>query len=358
MLLGTPIKQHPYRLPPFKKEKVREEVKYMLDIGAIEPGSGEWSSPVVLVPTGDGSLRLCIDYRKVNAVTKTDAYPIPRIEDCIDRIRLAKFVTKLDLLMGYWQVPLTPQAQAVSAFVTPDALYKCKVLPFGMKNVPAMFQRLMNLVTAELDYVVTYIDDVVVYSEDWQSHLEHLRQLFCRLESAQIVINLPKCEFGRSQVTYLGHRVGCGVVLPRSAKVQAIVELPAPTTRRQLMRLLGMCGFYRRFVRNFAAVTARLTALLAKNAKWVWTPCCQEALEHIKAILSMEPMLKAPDFGRPFALAVDACDVGVGAVLLQADGNGVEKPVAYYSKKLNRHQGALLYHGERGFSFGVTGSTF
>lgn len=336
----APIKQHPYRLPPARKEKVREEVEYMLGIGAIEPGSSEWSSPVVLIPKNDGTQRFCIDYRKVNAVTKTDAYPIPRLEDCIDRIGQARFVTKLDLLKGYWQVPLSERAQEVSAFVTHDALYRCRVLPFGMKNAPATFQRLMNLVTVGLDHVVTYIDDVVVYSGTWQSHLGHLRELFGRLESAQLVINLPKCEFAQSQVTYLGHQVGCGAVLPRLAKVQAIVELPAPTTRRQLMRVLGMCGFYRRFVHNFAAVVAPLTALLAKGAKWAWTQDCQDALDQVKAILACAPVLKAPDFERPFALAVDACDVGVGAVLLQVDEAGVERPVAYYSKKLNRHQRA------------------
>ena len=244
-------------------------------------------------------------------------------------------MTKLDLLKGYWQVPLSERARDVSAFVTHDALYQCRFFPFGMKNAPTTFQRLMNLVTAGLDHVVTYIDDVVIYSEDWSSHLEQLQKLFCRLESAQLVINLPECEFGKS-----GHRVGCGAVLPRFAKVQVIVELPPPATRRQLMRVLGMCGFYHRFVHNFAAFTAPLTALLPKNVKWEWTQGCQDALEQVKAILASEPVLKAPDFGHLFALAVDACDVVVGADLLQADGNGVERPVASYSKKLNCHQRA------------------
>ena len=198
----------------------------------------------------------------------------------------------------------------------------------------------MNLVTAGLDHVVTYIDDVVRYSEDWPSHLEQLQKQFCRLDSGQLVINLPKCELGKSQVTYLGHRVGCGAVLARFAIVQAIVELPPPTTRRQLIRVLGMCGFYHRFVHHFAAVTAPFTALLAKNVKWEWTQGCQDALDQVKAILASEPVLKAPDFGHPFALAVDACDFGAGPVLLQANGNGVVRPVAYYLKKLDRHQRA------------------
>ena len=170
----TPIKQHPYRVPPFKREKIQEEIDSMLEIGAIEPGSGGWSSPVVLIPKSDGTLRFCTDYHKVNTVSKTDAYPVARIEDCIDRIGQAQYVSKLDLLKGYWQVPLTERARDISAFVTHNALYRCHILPFGMKNALATFQRLMNSVTQGLDNVVTYIDDVVVYSESWQSHLEHL----------------------------------------------------------------------------------------------------------------------------------------------------------------------------------------
>ena len=335
---AAPIKQHPYRIPPYRQEAVKAELQYMLEIGAIEKGSSAWSSPLVPVLKSDNTVRPCIDFRKVNSVTKTDAYPIPRLEDCIDRIGQATFVSKFDLLKGYWQVPLTHRAKQVSAFCTADQLYLCRVLPFGMKNAPATFQRLMNNITAGLANVVTYIDDVVVYSSSWKDHVVHINQLFERLGAAGLVVNLPKCEFGKGQVTYLGHLVGRGSVRPRQAKVQAIVDLPTPTTKRQLMRLLGMSGFYRRFVPNFADVVAPLTNLLKKNVKFVWTPECQSAVEKVKVILSCEPVLKAPDFSVPFRLATDASDLGIGAVLLQADSQGIEKPVAYYSKKLNPHQ--------------------
>lgn len=189
----------------------------------------------MLVPKSDCSIRFCIDYRKVNQVTRTDAFPIPRLEDCIDRIGRAKFVSKLDLLKGYWQVPLTPRAQQVSAFVTPGGLYECLVLPFGMKNAPASFQRAMNTVTAGLNNVVTYIDDLVAFSESWPEHVSHLQELFERLQQAQLVVNLSKCEIGRGQVTYLGHQVGQGMVVPRQAKIQAIINLSVPKTRRELM---------------------------------------------------------------------------------------------------------------------------
>uniref|UniRef100_A0A3B1IC10 ribonuclease H n=1 Tax=Astyanax mexicanus TaxID=7994 RepID=A0A3B1IC10_ASTMX len=337
---ATPIKQHPYRLPPCKLKIVREELAYMQEIGVIEPGQSDWSSPVVLVPKPDGTVRFCVDYRKVNLVTKSDTFPIPRLDDCIDRIGKAKCVSKLDLLKGYWQVPLSDRAQKVSAFVTPEGLYCCKVLPFGMKNAPATFQRLMNQITAGLANVVIYLDDAVVHSESWQDHVKHLRELFQRLHEAQLVVNLPKCELGKGQVTYLGHQVGQGKVIPRQAKVQAILDLPCPRTRRELMRVLGMCGFYRRFVPNFSAVTEPLTHLLRKDVKFYWTEECAKAFDQIKAVLACRPVLVAPDFNVPFKLAVDACDVGVGAVLLQSDESGVDRPVAYFSKKLNKHQRA------------------
>ncbi|KAL2095752.1 hypothetical protein ACEWY4_007900 [Coilia grayii] len=181
---AVPIKQHPYRLPPAKLRMMQEELDYMLHIGVVEPCQSGWSSPVVLVPKSDGSVRFCIDYRQVNKVTKTDAFPIPRLEDCIDRIGQAQFVTKLDLLKGYWQVPHTPRAQEVSAFVTPTGLYKCTALPFGMKNAPATFQRAMNQITAGLCNVVTYIDDLVTYSTTWHDHIQHVRALFEKLQQA------------------------------------------------------------------------------------------------------------------------------------------------------------------------------
>ncbi|KAL2086009.1 hypothetical protein ACEWY4_019329 [Coilia grayii] len=204
---ATPIKQHPYRVHPNKLVVMKEELAYMVDIGAVESSQSAWSSPVVLIPKSDGSTRFCIDYRKVNTVTKTDAYPIPRLEDCIDQIGKAEFVTKLDLLKGYWQVPLSDHAKDVSAFVTPQGLFRCLVLPFGMKNSPATFQRLMNQVTSGLDNVVAYIDDLIAFSFSWADHVVHLGQLFDRLESAGLVVNLPKCELGKARVTYLGHQV-------------------------------------------------------------------------------------------------------------------------------------------------------
>ena len=171
---ATPIKQHPYRVNPLKLEIMRKEVAYMLENDLIEASSSEWSSPCVLVPKPDGTYRFCTDFRQVNKVTKSDSYPIPRVDDCVDRVGNAKFVSKLDLLKGYWQVPLTTRAKEISAFATPDGLYQYKVMPFGMKNAPATFQRLINTVISGLEGCSAYIDDVVVYSDTWEEHLKHL----------------------------------------------------------------------------------------------------------------------------------------------------------------------------------------
>ena len=278
---ASPIKQHAYRLAPYKRDLVQQDLDYMLEIGAIEPAVSDWSSPVVSVAKEGGEQRLCIDYQKVNAVIRTDAYPIPRIEDCIDCIGRAYYVSQFDLLKGYWQVPLTDRAKEVSAFTTHNALYRCCVLPFGMKNAPASFQRLMNQVTMGLNSVVTYLDDVVVFSDSWEGHVDHIRELFACLTEASLVVNLSKCEFGQGQVMYLGHRVGRGEVLPRLAKVKAIMDFPAPRICRQLMRILEMCGFYHTFVPNFAfaTITAPLTDLLHKGVKWVWALECKVARE-------------------------------------------------------------------------------
>ena len=335
---AKPIKQHPYRLNPEKQKILHDEIKYLLDNDLIEPSQSEFSSPCILVPKPDNSYRMCTDYRKVNNISKTDSFPIPRIDDCIDKVGNAKYVTKFDLLKGFWQIPLTERAKEVSAFVTPDGLFQYKVMPFGMKNSPATFQRLINLLIAGLEGVDAYIDDVILYSDSWEHHLRTIKDFFDRLTEYNLTVNLVKSEFCHATVTFLGHVVGQGQVKPISAKVQAIAEFPVPTDKKQLMRFLGMAGYYRKFCSNFSSISAPLTNLLKRNTKFVWSTICQESFEQIKAMLQSSPVLLAPDFSKPFKLAVDASDVGIGGVLLQEDSSGVDHPVCYFSKKLNKHQ--------------------
>ena len=314
---ATPIKQHPYRVNPLKLKVIREEVAYMIKNDLIEASSSEWSSPCVLVPKPDGTYRFCTDFRQVNKVTKSDSYPIPRVDDCVDRVGNAKFVSKLDLLKGYWQVPLTTRAKEISAFATPDGLYQYKVMPFGMKNAPATFQRLINTVISGLEGCSAYIDDVVVYSDTWERHLKHVHSLLLRLMEAKLTVNLGKSEFGCAHIVFLGHMVGQGQIQPVNAKVEAVMNFPVPANKRELMRFLGMTGYYRKFCKNFSSVAAPLTDLLKKDKKYVWDDKCEKAFTGIKTLLLTAPVLVTPDYQKPFKMHVDASDYGAGAVLLQ-----------------------------------------
>lgn len=211
-------------------------------------------------------------------------------------------------------------------------------MPFGMKNAPATFQRLVNTLTADVEDCEAYIDDLVIYSNSFVQHMSQLRQLFDKLSEANLTVNLAKSDFCRATVTYLGHIVGDGQIKPIKAKVQAIDKFPVPTTRKQIMRFLGMAGYYRKYCPNFSVIANPLTNLLKKNAKFVWSTECQEAFGKIKSILMSEPVLNAPDFDKQFKLYVDASDNGCGAILIQENHDKVEHPVCYFSKKFNKHQ--------------------
>ena len=317
---------------------MKKEIDYLLTNDFIEPCQSAWASPCILVPKPNGSYRFVTDFRKLNLCSITDSYPIPRLDDCIDTIGHSKFVSTFDLLKGYWGVPLTDRAKKVSAFCTPDGLYQYKVMAFGMKNAPATFQRMINRVIQDIPNCTAYIDDIVVYSDTWQDHVRQICMLFDNLSKANLTVNLVKSQFCKSSVTYLGHIVGCGHVRPIRAKIEAIDKFPRPTKKRELMRFLGMTGFYRKFCPNFSDVAQPLTGLLKKDRKFMWSAQCQEAFEKIKNILMSSPVLVAPDFNKPFKIQVDASDTGCGGVLLQESVDGIDQPVAYFSKKFNRHQ--------------------
>lgn len=335
---AQPIKQRFYRMAPKKLKYLDAEIDYMVKNNIARPSSSSWASPCILVPKPDDTARFCTDMRKVNSVTKSDCFPLPRMEDCIDRVGSANFVSKFDLLKGYWQVPLSKRAQEIAAFVTPSGLYSYTVMPFGLKNAPATFQRLMNKVVAGLEGCSVYLDDVVIYSDTWHSHVQRICALFERLADARLTVNLAKCEFAKATVTYLGRVVGQGKVAPVHAKILAVGDFPPPTTKKELQRFLGLVGYYRSFCKNFSTIVFPLTELLKARAKFIWSSDCQQAFENVKTLLCSHPVLSAPCFDRPFMVQADASQVGAGAVLLQQDDQGVTKPVCFFSKKFNKHQ--------------------
>ena len=222
------------------------------------------------------------------------------------------------------------------ALCTPRGLWQYKVAPFGMRYSGATFQRLINRVTGKLEKTEAYVDDVATWADSWQEHLGHIRNIFIQVRAAGLGINPGKSNFGKPQVLYRSHEVGNGTVKPNMAKVAAISLFPPPTDRKSLMRFLGLAEFFRRFCQNFADVVALLTNLLKKEVKFIWTPVEQEEFEMVKYIWTCEPVLKAPYFCKPFQLAASA--IGMGAVLMQLDDNGIDHPVSFYPKKLDKHQ--------------------
>ncbi|XP_068229084.1 uncharacterized protein [Palaemon carinicauda] len=317
---GTcPIRQNYYRLNPQRAERVSEQIKLQLSLGLIEESESPWASPVVLVPKEGGGDRLCIDFCKLNAVTKPESYPLPRIEDCLESLGESPYLSKIDLEKGYWQVPLAEESRPLTAFITRDGLYQCRVMPFGLRNAPSCFQRIMNKVLAGISNCVVYLDDIVIFSKAWEEHLQTLGKVLRALQKANLVINLKKCTFGGTEITYLGHQVGRGKIMPKDANIRAIQEMPYPRTKKEAQRFLGMVQYFRRFVPNFSQVAAPITDLFKGKKLFCCTDECRAAYDHLKGILMSRPVLRAPDYTKPFALAVDASNIGVGAVLLQEE---------------------------------------
>ena len=334
-----PIRQQYYRISQEKQIRMKEEVTYLLTNGLATRSTSPWASPCLLVPKPNGKVRLCTDYRKVNTVTIKDSYPLPRIDDILDAIGNAKYLTQIDLLRGYYQIPLTDKAKLISAFITPFGLFQYNRLPFGMSNAPATFQRLVNRVVQDLDGTYAYIDDIVVTSETWEEHIYRIQSLFVRLKSFGLTVNLAKSSFGKAKVRYLGHIIGSGEIIPKSENIAAITEFPVPSNRRSLLRFLGMTSYYRKFSKNYSVVASPLIDLTSPKKKFVWSQNCQHAFDQLKNLLCSNPIIAAPDPSQPFYIQVDACDTGIGAVLMQKNADThMLHPVCYYSYKLKEHQ--------------------
>uniref|UniRef100_A0AAQ4PUN6 ribonuclease H n=1 Tax=Gasterosteus aculeatus aculeatus TaxID=481459 RepID=A0AAQ4PUN6_GASAC len=302
---GVTVRTRPYRLPEHKKKMVQRELAAMLEMGVIEESNSAWCSPIVLVTKKDGSIRFCVDYRKVNAVSRFDAYPMPRVDELLDRLGTAQFFTTLDLTKGYWQIPLSPESRQKSAFSTPFELYQFTTLPFGLFGAPATFQRLMDRVLRpHAAYAAAYLDDVIIHSTTWAEHVRRVGAVLESLRQAGLTANPGKCAVGRREVRYLGYHLGGGRVRPQVDKTAAIAACPRPKTKKEVRRFLGLAGYYRRFIPGFAELTSPLTDLTRKGASdpVQWTERCQWAVEGVKRALCGEPLLHTPDFSLPFVL--------------------------------------------------------
>lgn len=329
---GTkPPAQAPYRMAPAELAELRKQLEDLLEAGYIQPSKAPYGAPVLFQKKQDGSMRMCVDYRALNKVTIKNKYPVPLVEDLFDRLSKATYFTKLDLRSGYWQVRIAAGDEGKTTCVTRYGSYEFLVMPFGLTNAPATFCNLMNEVFYEyIDrFVVVYLDDIVVYSSSLEEHVGHLKQVLARLRQHQLYVKKEKCEFAQTEIMFLGHRISKGQVRMDGRKVQAITEWPAPTKVPELRSFLGLANYYRKFIKGYSKIVAPLTDLLKKEKRWEWSKECGEAFDRLKIAVASEPVLRLPEFEKPFEVHTDASDRAIGGVLVQ-EGH----PVAFESRKL------------------------
>ncbi|XP_064485140.1 uncharacterized protein LOC135397466 [Ornithodoros turicata] len=333
-----PVRSRPYRISPRQEGIMRKEVERMLELGIVVEGDSDFASPMIIVEVPGKEPRPCIDYRKLNAVTKNQVYPIPNIEERVEKVSRAKFISTLDLIRGYWQVPMSEKARRYAAFTTPFGTFVPQMLSFGLKNAPFCFSRLMdNVLRGAEKYAVPYLDDIAIFSDSWQEHLNHLRDVFGRLKRAGLTLKASKCHLAQAEVLYLGHRVGQGKRQPAELKVSAIAEFPRPQSKAEVRAFLGLTGYYRSYIRQYSEIASPLSDALRKTAptKVVWDDAKEGAFQTLKAALTKPPVLMAPDFNKPFIVQCDASNRGMGVILCQKGADDQEHPVLYASRKLS-----------------------
>ena len=332
-----PIKHAPRRIPPARRQEMEKAVRDLRAQGVIEKSNSPWSSAVVLVKKKDGSTRLCVDYRALNDVTVKDSYPLPRIDDTLDALAGARWFSTLDLKSGYHQVEVADEDKEKTAFSFGQGLWQFRVMPFGLCNAPATFERLMERVLEDLQWktALVYLDDVVVFGRTFEEELQRLEDVLRRLRQANLKLSPKKCLLFQQEVPFLGHVVGEDGVRTDPLKVRAVAEWPVPTNVGEVRSFVGLCTYYRRFVKDFASIAAPLHHLTRKGARFLWDAECQTAFERLKEALVNAPVLPYPDPACPYIVDCDACAEGVGAVLSQLK-DGREHVVAYYSNKFSQ----------------------
>ncbi|XP_050553710.1 uncharacterized protein LOC126911298 [Spodoptera frugiperda] len=331
-----PLASPPYRLSPSKKEALEKELQKLLSADVIEECESPWASNVVLVKKKDGSYRLCVDYRKLNAVTEPDRYPLPRIEDVLHAAKTSKYMSTLDLRSGYFQVSVDPDHRDFTSFTTPLGTFRFKRMPMGLRNSGATFQRLIDRFKSNLPGItlLAYLDDLLVLSEDsFERHLADLETVFDRLAMFNLRVNREKSHFARDAVKFLGHVIVPGGIHMDPEKTSAITGMPPPQNVRQLKCFLQTSSWFRRFIPGYAEVSRPLTSLLKKGNTWEWGPEQQNAFETIKSLLTSAPILRQADGTKPFVLRTDSSGYALGAALLQGEGTD-ERPVEYASRLL------------------------
>ena len=345
LISDRPVAQPYRRIPPTQLQEVREHLDTLLKKDIIRPSTSPYAAPIVIVRKKNGSIRCCCDYRRLNEITVRDAFPLPRMDECIDALSGAKFFSTLDLASGYHQVMMDEEDRHKTAFTSPFGLYEWTRLPFGLANAPAHFSRLMQYVMHDhlFQIMLVYLDDLLIYADSFEEHLRRLQLVCDRLKEVNLKLNPDKCSLMRSSVVFLGHVLSAEGLRTDPEKIRAVEEYAVPTTVTEVRAFLGLAGYYRKFVKNFSRIARPLHALYSipggtkKNAdvRQHWTDKCQEAFQALKTALTTAPVLGFADFSLPFTLEVDASLQGLGAVLSQVQ-DGRSMVIAYASRGLSR----------------------
>ena len=330
---NRPFRQAVRQHPTVMVKAINAQVDAMMKADLNETAQSKWASNVVMVRKFDGSLRFCADNRQLNERTVNDSYPLPRIDVCLDAPAGTKWFSTFDLRSGYHQVEMDSEDSDKTTFMTRRGTFRLKVMPFGLCNAPATFQRLMNIAMAGLDPEVwlVYRDDIIVHSPDLDSHLQRLERLFERLSLAGLKLKVSKCRLLQREVAFLEHRVNAEGLSTDPAKVEAIREWPTPACWKDVRAFLGLCSYYRMFVSEFSENAAPLHSLTRKNRRFHWDEACQSAFEGLKARLMFSPVLALPRDEGEYIVDTDGSEAAVGAVLSEIQ-DGEERPVAYFSR--------------------------
>ncbi|MCP4498998.1 MAG: hypothetical protein GY822_03400, partial [Deltaproteobacteria bacterium] len=348
---AEPIQQPLRRTPLLQREKIDDEVEKLLKMGIITKSMSDWASPLIAVSKKDGGTRICVDFRRLNAVTRSNAYPLPRSSDLLDRIGASlgyrpedpgwePRMSKLDMKMGYFQVQIKEEDRHKTAFRTHRGLYEFVRLPMGLKTAGSIFQRLMNDTLHGLldDGIFCYLDDIAIATDTLAKHLDRLERIFMRFRAAHLKLKPSKCDFLESQLGYLGHVLSSAGLKTDPVNTEAIEKFPPPKNQQQVRSFYGLASYYRRFVKNFASLSSGLVPLLKKDVIFIWTDEAQKSFEILKQALSTPPVLHYPDISKKeYYIETDGSIKGVGAILSQptSDGKKQTGPIAYASRVLN-----------------------
>ena len=330
-----PSYQAPRRPPLTMRPILEKQVQEMLDAKIIRRSNSPWLSPVLMVPKKDGSYRLCVDFRKVNAITVRPAASIPSAEDIFYALGKSKYRTSLDMKQGFWQIPIREEDKEKTAFGTDAGIFEFNTMAFGLTGAPAVFQNCMNAVLGDIRHcALAFVDDIIVFSETYDDHLKHLQEVFDRLRKANLKLKISKCDFIKKKLNYLGHIISDEGISVDPEKVSVMKNLKPPENIRDVRSFLGMTSYYRKYVPNFSKIAKPLTALTRKNARFKWSDEAQTAFETLKEALLQAPILAFPDISKPFKLYTDASQYAMGAVLIQ-EQDGANRVIQYVSHQFS-----------------------